>query len=116
MDSDAGRWEKWNHFPIHSVPRNRVPKMQVVVFERSIPQVGKEGLMLYSQLGLSVNVSHTGICLMVEEAPAVGEILRAQMPMAITGMSAPTLADVRWVRTIPFQKGALSLVGLKFLL
>jgi len=90
--------------------------MHTVVFERATPQLGPEGTLLYSRVGLSLNASTSGLCLLVDSAPSVGEVWRIQVPGAAEGMCTPTLADVRWTKPVPMVKSGLVVVGLRFLL
>ena len=109
-------WEDWNHSSYMGRHSDRVPVMQAVVFERSGGQIGGGGVAAHGRMGLSVNVSNEGLCLLVEEAPVVGEVWLVKMPGATMGVRTPTLTDVRWVRQVPFTKGPVFLVGLKFVL
>jgi hypothetical protein len=93
-----------------------VPLVQAVVFEPSAHHVKEEQIMLHSRVGLSINVSSTGLCLLVDQCPAPGEVWRVRIPSATQGVQTPTLADVRWVRPLPFVGSGLVIVGLKFIL
>jgi hypothetical protein len=116
MDTETDRWEKWTHFNQQASRSDRTPLIHMVLFERSTPQVGESGVQLHSQLGLSCNVSSNGLCMLVKKmhAPSVGEILRIRIQMSAVGVRTPTLADVRWVQTLPFEGCGLSFIGLKF--
>jgi hypothetical protein len=37
------------------------------------------------------------------------------VPWSTVGAKTPTLADVRWVRRLPFADNSLAMVGLKFI-
>lgn len=116
MEQPLDQWDAWNHVHMYLADRDRVPFMHQVLFEPSAPQLGQDGILLHSRLGLSLNVSSTGLCLLVDQAPVVGEIWRVRMPGSTVGVQTPTLADVRWVRSVPFERSRLSVVGLKFVL
>ena len=118
MDDERLLWGKWNHFSHRSLRADRVPLLHMVVFERSLLGADESGVHVYRRLGLSLNVSNGGLCILAEQcqAPAVGEVLRVNMPLSIVGVRAPTLADVRWVHSVPFQLSGLSVLGLKFCL
>ncbi len=66
--------------------------------------------------GLGVNVSTGGLCMLMEWAPVVGEVMRVHVPMPVTVVETPTLAEVRWVRSLPWREDDQYAVGLKFLL
>lgn len=84
--------------------------------ERSFPQIDGDDVVVYTQLGLCINVSHGGLCILIEEnqTPVVGEVLRVKVPMSGCGIRTPTIVDVRWARGVPFAFRGLSLIGVKF--
>ncbi len=84
------------------------------MFEHAGPQIDLQGVATYRRTGLSLNLSESGLCLLVDEAPAVGDVWLVRMPSSMMGVRTPTLMDVRWVRAVPFPDSGLSIVGLKF--
>jgi len=64
--------------------------------------------------GTVVNVSTGGLCLMTDEALKVGQVLKMALPLPNVDATAPTLAEVRWVKkeSSPISYQA----GLRFLL
>jgi hypothetical protein len=67
---------------------------------------------------LSVNISSGGMLVLMDQAPAVEQVLKVFVPTPTTGAEIPTLAEVRWTRKVPFGKnngGAPFFVGLKFM-
>lgn len=66
--------------------------------------------------GLTINVSNGGLCLLMDRAFPVREILKVHMPTPLHPVQTPTLAEVRWLRALPFISNGLYVVGLKFLL
>jgi len=65
---------------------------------------------------LSLNISSGGMLLLMERAPELDRVFRIHVPTPVTEAKIPTLAEVRWVRQIPFPaSSSLHLVGLKFL-
>ena len=83
--------------------------------ERSILQVVGDEMPSPKIMGLTVNVSSGGLCLLTEWSPKLGEIVRVHVPLSTVGATTPTLADVRWVRRVPFADNRLSIVGVKFI-
>jgi hypothetical protein len=120
MTPTAGHWEAWSHFHERQLRSDRVPIMQAVVFEpsahRTDARIEGEEITLRSRMGLSVNVSSAGLCLLVEERPVAGEIWRVRIQSSTHGVQTPTLAEVRWARTVPFVDSNLVIVGLRFIL
>ena len=54
--------------------------------------------------------------LLMEAVPMVERVLRVHVPTPVMHARTPTLAEVRWVRKLPFaMNGGLHFVGLKFL-
>ena len=64
--------------------------------------------------GKVVNVSTGGLCLMTDEALKVGQVLKMALPLPTVEATAPTLAEVRWVKK-ENPKGDFQ-AGLRFLL
>jgi hypothetical protein len=89
--------------------------MQMVRIERSTLRVVEDELPMPKIMGLTVNVSSGGLCLLADWSPKLGEILRVHVPLATVEAKTPTLADVRWVRPLPFEGSGLVMVGLKFI-
>ncbi len=114
-DITSSEWEKWNHLSPNWNERDRHPLMQMVQIERSTLRVVEDELPISNLTGLTVNVSSGGLCLLVDWFPKLGEILRVHLPLATVGAKTPTLADVRWVRPLPFEASGLIMVGLKFI-
>ena len=72
--------------------------------------IGKQGK------ALSLNISSGGMLLLMESAPEMDRVFRVHVPTPVTKAKTPTLAEVRWVRKIPFPvHNDLYFVGLKFL-
>jgi hypothetical protein len=69
--------------------------MQMVRIERSTLRVVEDELPMPKTMGLTVNVSSGGLCLLADWSPKLGEILRVHLPMATVEAKMPTLADVR---------------------
>ena len=65
---------------------------------------------------LSLNISAGGMLLLMEGAPPAERVLRVLVPTPVAEAETPTLAEVRWVRKVPFSTDeGLYFVGLKFL-
>ena len=114
-DITASEWDQWNHFHPHWNQRDRHSLMQVVTIERSILRVVGDEMPSPKIMGLTVNISSGGLCLLADWLPKTGEILRVHVPLSSVGTTTPTLADVRWVRPLPFEGSGLAMVGLKYI-
>jgi hypothetical protein len=67
---------------------------------------------------LSLNISSGGMLILMDHAPQIEQVMKVSVPTPITLAETPTLAEVRWIRKLPFGKpnsdGAY-FVGLKFM-
>jgi hypothetical protein len=114
-DFTSSEWESWNHVRPNWNQRDRHPLVQVVTIERSTLRVVGDELPIPKVMGLTMNVSSGGLCLLVDWFPKPGEIMRVHVPLATVEAKTPTLADVRWIRPLPFADSSLVMVGLKFI-
>jgi len=67
---------------------------------------------------LSVNISSGGMLILMDQAPAVEQVLKVYVPTPTAVAETPTLAEVRWTRKLPFGKPngiGPYFVGLKFM-
>jgi len=64
--------------------------------------------------GKIVNVSTGGLCLLTDEALEIGQVLKMALPLPRVDVTAPTLAEVRWVKNESPKSGYQA--GLRFLL
>ncbi len=88
---------------------------QVVELGKESPLTG-ELRVTESQRGLSLNLSRGGMLLLMDDRPEPEQVLRLKVPLGMYDVLIPTLAEVRWVRRVPFpQQQSLYFVGLKFL-
>jgi len=94
---------------------DRVSYVRSISLERSSLHDMPETQRAMRSVGLTINMSSRGLCLLLDWVPVKGEVLRVQMPTPVTTAQTPTLADVRWVRSVIFHGKELTLVGLKFL-
>ena len=66
---------------------------------------------------LLMNISSHGLLLLMEEAPETPQVMKVRVPTPTDLADTPTLAEVRWVRKLPFATPeSVYLVGLKFVL
>jgi len=114
-DMASSEWDQWDHLHPHWNQRDRYSLTQVVTIERSILQVVGDEVPIPKIRGLTVNVSSGGLCMLADWFPKPGEIFRVHVPWSTVGAKTPTLADVRWVRRLPFADNSLAMVVLKFI-
>ena len=109
---------KWSSAGFENKPlrEDRFPLMRPVQYERTdmlSDPASREG---HDGTGLSINVSSTGLCLLMDWEPQRQEVLRVHIPMPIALSQTPTLAEVCWTRPVPLSSNGLYFVGLKFVL
>jgi PilZ domain-containing protein len=115
MNDASPEWKQWIHNHPGWNQRDRYPLIQVITIERTTLRVVEDEIPIPKILGLTVNASSGGLCLLADWSPKAGEIFRIHLPLSTVEATTPTLADVRWVRPLPFENSGLSMVGLKFL-
>ena len=77
----------------------------------------EEVLADHDGTALLMNISSHGLLLLMEEAPEIPQVMKVRVPTPSDLADIPTLAEVRWVRKMPFAlPQSLYLVGLKFVL
>jgi len=115
LEPELNRWSSAS-FEGEPLRRNRFPLMHPVRYERSASLSEAETGRSLIRTGLSINVSSTGMCLLMDVAPQRQEVLRVHVPMPIAMSKTPTLAEVCWKRPVPLSSNGLYFVGLKFVL
>jgi len=114
---DERPWDEWD-LPMHALDvrrPGRVPLLARVSYEGGVP-VGESGLSPRSGHALTLNVSDSGMCLLMEHAPELEAVLRVRIPTTTSLARIPTLAEVRWVRRVPFEEATMYCAGFRFLL
>ena len=61
-----------------------------------------------------VNVSNEGVCLLLKEPLEDAKVIRISLPASIADVTTPTLAEVKWVKKMPWAES--SFVGCRFLI
>jgi hypothetical protein len=115
-------WEAWEvdrkKALLHR--HDRFPLMRTMHYEMGalldVADAEDAGTTNGQMKGLTINVSNGGLCLLMDRAFPVREVLKVHMPTPLQPDQTPTLAEVRWLRALPFQSNGVYVVGLKFLL
>ena len=68
------------------------------------------------RMAVTINISDEGLCLLMDRAPTVRDVLRLQMLGSDGTLKEARLAEVRWVRPLPVGQEDVHVVGVKFLL
>ena len=72
----------------------------------------------HSGKALSLNISNGGMLVLMDQVPAIEQVMKVYVPTPISMAETPTLAEVRWTRKLPFGKPNVNgacFVGLKFM-
>jgi c-di-GMP-binding flagellar brake protein YcgR len=95
----------------------RVALLRSIPYEMTTP-VDDPSSSAHGGKALSVNISSGGMLVLMEQAPAIQQVMKVYVPTPISVAETPTLAEVRWTRKLPFgqNNGAGPyFVGLKFM-
>ena len=95
----------------------RATLLRPIPYEITIPGKAPAASTQSGQL-LSLNISTGGMLVLMDQAPAIEQVMKVHMPTPISMAEIPTLAEVRWTKQLPFGisngDGAV-FVGLKFI-
>jgi len=107
-------WPISTNFQKHN---ERVALLRPIQYEMTTP-VEDPAISAYQGKALSVNISSGGMLILMDQAPAVEQVLKVYVPTPIAAAETPTLAEVRWTRKLPFGRNNGAgpfFVGLKFM-
>ena len=107
-------WPITANFQKHS---ERVALLRPILYEMTAP-VNDPVATAHQGRALSINISNGGMLLLMDQAPAIEQVLKVFVPTPITMAETPTLAEVRWTRKLPFGRSngiGTYFVGLKFM-
>lgn len=110
------QWE-WPMADCQENHRERVALLRPIPYEVTAPVEGR-GDSVGEGKALSLNISSGGMLVLMEQAPDIEQVLKVFVPTPVTVAETPTLAEVRWVRKLPFGKtngSGAYFVGLKFI-
>ena len=113
MGQHEWEWPMSTTFQKHN---ERAALLRPIPYEMTAPMDNRP-VSAHQGKALSVNISNGGMLLVMDQAPAIEQVMKVYVPTPISAAETPTLAEVRWTRKLPFgnNDGAGSyLVGLKF--
>ena len=108
-------WE-WPMSTTFQKHNERAALLRPIPYEMTAP-IDDRSASAHQGKVLSVNISNGGMLLVMDQAPAIEQVMKVYVPTPITAAETPTLAEVRWTRKLPFgnNDGTGSyFVGLKF--
>jgi hypothetical protein len=95
----------------------RAALLRPILYEMTTPAEGSAA-STHNGKALSLNISSGGMLVLMDQAPALEQVMKVYVPTPITAAGTPTLAEVRWMRRLPFGKtngSGAYFVGLKFI-
>jgi PilZ domain len=123
MTVEAGMEQKDWEWPLtdrqdgHRDRGARGALLRTILYEMTIPLEEPVALTPHGKV-LSLNISNGGMLVLMDQSPAVGQVLKVQVPTPLFETETPTLAEVRWTRKLPFEQPndpEAYFVGLKFM-
>ncbi|MDH5738830.1 MAG: PilZ domain-containing protein [Nitrospira sp.] len=110
-------WE----WPIEGSKENhseRAALLRLILYEVTSFEQRRNSVAPKDGRALSLNISSGGMLVLMDQAPAIEQVLKVYVPTPIVFAETPTLAEVRWTRRLPFGKSngnGMYFVGLKFI-
>jgi hypothetical protein len=109
-------WE-WPMTDSQKSHSERAALLRPILYEMTTP-VEAPAASTHSGKALSLNISSGGMLVLMDQAPAIEQVMKVYVPTPISLAETPTLAEVRWTRRLPFEKSngnGTYFVGLKFI-
>jgi hypothetical protein len=109
-------WE-WPMTDSQKSHSERAALLRPILYEMTTP-VEASAASTQSGKALSLNISSGGMLVLMDQVPAIEQVLKVYVPTPISIAETPTLAEVRWTRRLPFGKTNGTgpyFVGLKFM-
>ena len=113
MTQPEWEWPMTDSQKSHS---ERAALLRPILYEMTTP-VAAHAASPHSGKALSLNISSGGMLVLMDQVPAIEQVMKVYVPTPISVAETPTLAEVRWTRRLPFGKtnGGAYFVGLKFM-
>jgi len=115
-DVAQNEWE-WPITADFQKHNERVALLRPIPYEITVPAEDPAGSTRQGK-ALSVNISSGGMLILMDQAPAIEQVLKVYVPTPTAVAETPTLAEVRWTRKLPFGRSngfGPYFVGLKFM-
>jgi hypothetical protein len=109
-------WE-WPMTDSQKSHSERAALLRPILYEVTTP-VEARAASTQSGKALSLNISSGGMLVLMDQVPAIEQVIKVYVPTPISMAGTPTLAEVRWTRKLPFGKpngNGAYFVGLKFM-
>ncbi|MBK9308743.1 MAG: PilZ domain-containing protein [Nitrospira sp.] len=110
-------WE-WAIGDSHKNHNERVALLRPIPYEMISSEQGGNSCRAKGGRALSLNISSGGMLILMDQTPAIEQVLKIHVPTPVAIAETPTLAEVRWIRRLPFGKSngnVMHFVGLRFM-
>ena len=115
MGQNEWEWPISMDFQKHN---ERVALLRSIPYEMTTPVDDDPSVSAHHGKALSVNISSGGMLILMDQAPAIEQVMKVYVPTPISVAETPTLAEVRWTRKLPFGRNGGAgpyFVGIKFM-
>jgi hypothetical protein len=109
-------WE-WPMIDSQKSHSERAALLRPILYEMTTP-VEDPAASTHCGKALSLNISSGGMLVLMDQIPAIEQVMKIYVPTPISVAETPTLAEVRWTRRLPFGRtngNGAYFVGLKFM-
>ena len=109
-------WE-WPMTDSQKSHSERAALLRPIVYEMTTPAEAPAASS-HSGKALSLNISSGGMLILMDQVPAIEQVMKVYVPTPVSAAETPTLAEVRWTRRLPFgttNGNVAYFVGLKFM-
>ena len=109
-------WE-WPMADSQKSHSERAALLRPILYEMTTP-VETPAASAHRGKALSLNISSGGMLVLMDQVPAIEQVMKVYVPTPVSLAETPTLAEVRWTRKLPFGKpngNGAYFVGLKFI-
>ena len=116
LDVAQTEWE-WPMTDSQKSHSEREALLRPILYEMTTP-VEDSSASTHNGKALSLNISSGGMLVLMDQPPAIEQVMKVFVPTPVTAAETPTLAEVRWMRRLPFGKtngNGAYFVGLKFI-
>ena len=108
-------WE-WAMVDSKKSHSERAALLRPILYEMTTP-AEDAAVSPHSGKAISLNISSGGMLVLMDQLPEIEQVMKVYVPTP-TAAETPTLAEVRWMRRLPFGKtngNGAYFVGLKFM-
>jgi len=116
MDYLTKAWTDWEQ--VTNVPprQTRCSLQRLIGYQYEASDTHTVIMTRDERMGVTINISEGGLCLLMDRAPTVRDVPRLLMLGSDGTPREARSAEVRWVRPLPVGQEDVHVVGVKFLL